>query len=452
MPRVEAIGLDAPVFVFALVLTTIIGVLVGLLPALGAIRSGAGAGVQRQSRRATAGPGGLRRALVVSEVALAIVLLVISGLLFQSERRLMRVAPGFDPAQVVTLQVVATGDGFDSDAARLQFYEQALEQARQVPGVTSAAFTSLLPLSGEMDGYGYEAQSLPDLDAGEAGSAVRYAVTPDYFATMQIPLVRGRLLDGTDRRGGVATVVLSASFAERLFGTQDPVGQLMRFGPSIGADGPWREVVGVVGDVRQVSLALEAPDAFYVANSQWNWADRGATLVVRATGDAAALIPSLQRAVWAANPNVPIPRAETMTGYVTASASDRQFVLLIIETFAGAALLLAAIGLYGVISGSVTERHREIGIRTALGATPGNVVGTVVQGALGLALVGASIGLVGAVAATRLVTSMLFGVSPLDPLTYAAVVALLTVVAVLAAWAPARRAAQVDPVLALRAE
>jgi len=209
----------------------------------------------------------------------------------------------------------------------------------------------------------------------------------------------------------------------------------------------------VVEDVRHYSLAVGAPDAFYVANGQWEWADNIETLVVRAApGRAAALIPSLQRAVWSVNPNVPIVRVQPMAGFVAASAGNRRFTLLAMQTLALTALLLAAVGLYGVVSGNVTERVREIGIRTALGASPGNVVGQVVRHAQALTLTGAAIGLVGAYAGSRLIGSMLFGVSPLDPATYGAGVALLAVVALLAAWAPARRAAAVDPTIALRAE
>ncbi|HMU61172.1 MAG TPA: ABC transporter permease, partial [Gemmatimonadales bacterium] len=396
----DAIRLDASVLVFAFVLTTIVGIVVGVAPALGAIRAGATDARLGGSRRTTAGPGRMRRVLVVSEIALALVLLVSSGLLFRSGRSLMAVDAGFDPSQRIALQVVASGHDFDSDAARLQFYARTLESVRNLPGVTSAAFTSLLPLSGETDEYGYEALSLPDLSAENSGSAARYAVSGDYFATMGIPLVRGRLLDATDRPGGPGSLVLSASFARRLYGDRDPIGQQMRFGPSVGRDGAWGTVVGVVGDVRQYSLALAAPDAFYVAAGQWNWTDRVATLIVQATGEPTTLVPALRRAIWEVNPNVPIPRIETMTGYVQASAADRQFVRSAIGLFAAAALLLAAIGLYGVISGSVTERYREIGIRTALGATPASIVGQIVGRAVGLALIGTAIGVAGAAAAT----------------------------------------------------
>jgi putative ABC transport system permease protein len=452
LPRVNAIRLNAPVFGFAAALTALVGILVGLAPALGALRAGVGQGLQGGSRRATAGRGGARNALVLTEVALALVLLVSAGLLLRSVQRLMSVAPGFDPTSLVTMQVVEAGHTFDTDPARLQFFDQALEAVRRVPGVAGAAFTSQLPLSGEVDGYGYEAESRPEEKPGEDGSALRYTVTPDYFRTMGIPLRAGRLLEATDRPGAPEAIVINEHFARRLFGPLDPIGQRLRFGPQVGGGRPWGEVVGVVGDVKHYSLALEAPDAFYVANGQWDWVDNVATLVVRISGPAASVVPSLQRAVWSVNRNVPILRVQTMEGYLTASAGNRRFTLLAIETLAIAALLLAAVGLYGVISGSVTERVREIGIRTALGATPGEVVGQVVRHALTLTLAGAGIGLVGAYAASRLIASMLFGVSALDPVTYGGVIALLSAVALAAAWGPARRAVGVDPTTALRSE
>jgi putative ABC transport system permease protein len=452
LPRVDAIRLDARVFGFAAALTTLIGLLVGLVPALGALRAGVTERLQRGSLRTTTARGDARSALVVAEMALALMLLASAGQLFRSVRRLMSVPPGFDPSHVVTMQVVEAGHAFDSDAARLQFFDQALEAVRRLPGVTSAAFTSQLPLSGDVDGYGYAVQSLPDAKAGENGSALRYAVTPDYFAAMRIPLVRGRLLDATDRPGAPEAVVINEALAKRLFGAGNPIGERLRFGPEVKSDRPWAEVVGVVGDVRHYSLAVRAPDAFYVSNGQWVWTDNVETLVVRAAGRASALVPSLQRAIWSVNANVPILRVQTMDGYITSSAGNRRFVLLASETAAVAALLLAAVGLYGVISGSVTDRTREIGIRAALGATPGEVMGEVVRGALTLALVGAAIGLVVAFASTRLTASMLFRVTPLDPVTYGGVIGLMVAVALLAAWAPARRAAGVDPTIALRAE
>jgi putative ABC transport system permease protein len=452
LPRAEAIRLDARVFAFGLALTALVGLVVGVVPALGAVREEVTGGLRHGTWRGTAGRVGARSVLVVAEVALALVLLVSAGLLYRSVARLVSVPPGFDPSQVVTMQVVDAGRAFRSDTTRLEFYRQALDAVRRVPGVTTAAFTSQLPLSGDVDGYGFEVQSVPSTAQGAGGNALRYAVTPEYFEAMRIPLRAGRLLDARDRAGAPRAVVINESLARRLFGDRSPIGERLRFGPEMGSGGPWHEVVGVVGDVKQYSLAAPAPDAFYVASGQWVWVDDVQSLVVRASGDPAALVPAIKRAVWSVNGDQPIERIATMDSFIAASAGQRRFALLAIEGFAIAALVLAAVGLYGVISGSVTERIREIGIRAALGATPREIVGAVVGRGIALTLAGSGLGLVGAFAASRLLESMLFGVSRMDPVTYGSVIALLAAVAVLGAWVPARRAAGVDPTIALRAE
>jgi len=452
LPRIEAVRIDARVFLFALALTTLVGLIVGLIPAISATRADSSAGLQQAARRHAPGRASSRSALVVAEVALAVVLLVSAGLLYRSVRRLIAVPPGFDPSHVVTMQVVAAGHAFSSDAARLQFFNDALDAARHVPGVVSAAFTSQLPLSGDDDGYGYEVQSIPASANGAGGSAVRYAVTPDYFATMHIALRAGRLIDRSDRVGGTEAIVINESMAQRLFGDKDPIGQRMRFGPENGSQHAWDYIVGVVGDVKHSSLAEAAPDAFYVASGQWDWVDNVQTLVVRTTGDPAALVPALKRAIWSINANQPIQRERTMASFVSASEGSRRFALIVIETFAIVAFVLAAVGLYGVVSGGVIERLREIGIRSALGASPAEIVRAVVRRSLLLSGGGSLIGIVAAIAATRLLDSMLFGISHTDLATYAGVAALLVAMAVIAAWAPARRAAGVDPTTALRAE
>jgi putative ABC transport system permease protein len=326
-----------------------------------------------------------------------------------------------------------------------------LDAVRGVAGVTAAGFTSQLPLSGDVDAYGYEHQEHPEAKPGEDGAALRYSVSPEYFAAMGIPLVTGRLFDGTDRPGAPPAIVINQSFAEQLVGKRNPIGQRLRFGPQMG-NGPWMEVVGVVGDVKHYSLAVDAPAAFYTASGQWEWVDNVATLVVRSSGSPAALVPALKAAIWSVNPNVPIQRIQTMNGFISGSAGNRRFALLATLVLAVTALLLSAVGLYGVISGSVSERVREIGVRTALGASPRDVVGQVVRHALTLTLAGVAIGVLGGYAAGRMITSMLFGVTALDPVTYGGVVLLMMAVALLASWAPARRAVGIDPLIALRSE
>jgi putative ABC transport system permease protein len=452
LPRLDAMGLNGPVFVFALVVTTLIGLTMGLVPAVAATRSGLHEGLQQGSRRMAGGRRVVRSALVVAEVALALVLLVGAGLLMRSLQRLFAVAPGFTAPHLLTMQIIEPGRAYHADSARARFYEQALDAVRHVPGVTDAAFTSQLPLSEDIDGYGYEFQSRPTVKPGEDGSVLRYVVTRGYLGTMGIPLVRGRWFDESDVRGGPEAVVISESFARRQFGDQNPIGQRVRFGPETSSDRPWDVIVGVVGDVKQESLAFGQTAAFYVPMGRWWWVDNVQTLVVRTSGDAAALAPSIKRAVWSVDANQPIERIVTMDVLIAKTASQRRFALVVIETFAFAALLLAALGIYGVLSGRVTERMREIGVRSALGASRGSILGLIVRQGMGLTLAGIVIGLVVAAAATRGLMSLLFEVSRLDPITYLAVVALLAGVAMMACWMPAWRAARVDPAITLRSE
>lgn len=451
LPRAEAIALDGTVFAFALAASAVIGIIVGVIPAWSATRGSLSHGVQESSRRTAGRHGSLRNVLVVAEVALALVLLVSAGLLLRSLERLFAVAPGIRTSRLLTMQVIGPSRA-SSDTARRQYYERVLDAARHVPGVASVALTSQLPLSDDADGYGYQFASTPGAQPGEDGAAFRYAVTPGYFSTMGIPLLEGRSLEPTDVITTPEAIVISASLARRKFGNKSPIGERVRFGPETDSDRPWDVVVGVVGDVKQQSLADGADDAFYVAMGRWWWVDNVQTLVVRTSGDPAALTPSIKRAVWSVDANRPIERVATMEGLISTSIAQRRFALVIIETFAVSALLLAAIGLYGVLSGGVSERMREIGVRAALGASRRSILALIVRRGLGLAAVGVVIGLAGAAVATQALLSLMFGVSRLDPLTYCGVVALLFSVAALASWLPAWRAARVDPAITLRSE
>ena len=453
LPRVAAIRLDTPVLVFALAVTALVGLAVGLVPALGASRHDLQTGIQQGSRRAAGRRGSARATLVVAEIAIALVLLVGTGLLLRSLKRLFAVAPGFDASHVLTMQVAAAGTAFQRDSARLELYAQVLEAVRGVPGVATAGFTSQLPLSGDLDAYGIAFASVPPRSVNDYGSAMRYAVTPGYLETMRIPLRSGRVLNEGDATGGPEAILINESLARRLFPGRNPIGERVRAGPEIGSpDRPWDVVVGVVGDVRQASLALDAPDAFYVLEGRWGWVDNVQSLVVRTTGDAASLAPAVMRAIWSVDKDQPITRVATMDALASRSAAQLRFALTVFEAFALAALALAAIGIYGVLAGSVAERTREIGIRSALGATGGDILALVVRQGLSLTGLGVGIGLAAALAATRAIASMLFGVSPLDPATYAGVIALLAAVAVAASGVPAWRAARVDPASTLRTE
>jgi len=447
LPRVSAIRVDTPVLMFALVITTLIGVSIGVIPALHASREDLRVGLQQGSRRTASGQRTTRAGLVVAEVAIALVLLVSAGLLLRSIERLFAVPTGFDTSHLLTMQVQESGLRYRSDSARVRFFEQSLDEAKRVPGVASAAYTSLLPLSGDIDVYGVHFES--DQNAKDQGAALRYAVTPDYFAAMHIPLLRGRLLDAHDVSGAPRAVVLNESFAKRRFPKGDALGQRLQFGPE---EGQWYSVVGVVGDVRQTSLSLGDENAIYTTIGQWHWVDQLMSLVVRARGDAPALTSALRRAIWSVDKNQPIVRVATMDQLLATSQANRRFALVLFEAFGVVALLLAAVGIFGVLSGGVTERLREIGVRSALGASSADILTLVVRQGMTLTSLGIGIGLGGSLLASRALVTLLFGVSRLDPITYAGVVVLLLVVALAASWAPAWRASRVDPAITLRAE
>jgi putative ABC transport system permease protein len=450
LPRANAIRLDAAVFVFALGITTLIGLVVGLLPALQASNADIQSGVQQSSRTTAGGHHRARRGLVVAEVALALVLLAGAGLLVRTLVRLFAVPPGFEASHVLTMQIQDAGHRYEADTARYQFFERALEAVRRVPGVAAASFTSQLPLSGDLDKYGVQFESV-QYAPNEDSSALRYAITPDYIETMGIPLRRGRLLNAHDLPGAPEAILINESFARRTFQARDPVGQRVRLGPEIGhPERPWDIIVGVVGDVKQTSLAVDDEAAFYVTTRQWWWFDTVQTLVVRTPLDPAALTPAITRAIWSVDKDQPIARIATMEQLLERSESERRFAAIIFEAFALAALALAAIGVYGVLSGSVIERTREIGVRSALGASRADIVGMIVRQGMALTGFGVAIGLSGAAAASGVLVTLLFGVSRLDPATYIGVIALLAAVSALACWVPAARAARIDPADVLR--
>jgi putative ABC transport system permease protein len=450
LPRVTAIQVDSAVFLFAFAITTVVGLVVGLIPALQAARSDPQSGLQKSSRTATGKQQFTRRALVIAEMAIALVLLVSAGLLLRSIQRLFAIPPGFTPSHLVTMQVQDYGRRPDDDAARARFYEQALQAVREVPGVQEAAFTSQLPLSGDYEGNSLQFESYP---SEKAIGAYRYEVSPKYLDTMHIPLLRGRLLTEDDKAGAPGAALISESLAKRLFPNRDPLGERVRMGPDMGrADRPWHVVVGVVGNVKQASLALDDPDAFYTTPTQWAWVDNVQSLVVRTSGDPTLLIPAIRSAIWSVDKDQPIVRVATMETLVAESEAQRHFALVLFEAFALVGLLLAATGIYGVLSGSVTERTREIGVRAALGASPAAILALVLRQGMKLAGIGVVIGLAGALASSRALTTLLFGVSERDPVTYAGVTGALLGVAAIACWIPARRAAQVDPAITLRAE
>ena len=447
LPRLDAIRVDRFAFGFGVAVTTLVGIAVGLIPALSASATGLRSALQSGSAPASRNQHATRRVLVVAQVALALVLLVSAGLLIRSVQRLFSISPGFDPSHLLTMQVQTAAKPFDK-AESDRFFAQSLEQVRRVPGVRAAGFTGQLPLSGESSEYGVLFEKLPDANAQGGLPAFRYSVSPGYLEAMDIPLRRGRLLDSHDDARAPFVALISESFA-RKFPRGDLIGARIRIGSETM---PWYTIVGIVGDVKQISLATDRADAVYVTPEQWAFADNPMSLVVRAVGDPEALVPAVRAAIWSVDKDQAIVRTATMHWLIATSASERRFTLFLFEAFSTVALLLAAIGIYGVLAASVAERTREIGVRSALGATRANIIALVLRQGFTMTVAGTILGIAGGFVASRGLLTLLFNTSRFDPLTYIGVVFLLIVVAVIACWIPAWRAARVNPVVALRAE
>jgi putative ABC transport system permease protein len=447
LPLAASAAIDWPVFLLASAVTAMVGVIVGLIPALS--NNDLKAGVPQGSWQAGGSRRVIRRGLVIAEVAFTLVLLVGAGLLFQSLRQLFAISSGFDASNVLTMQVQVAGPRFNQDAITQRFFRETLRAVQELPAVTAAALTNQLPLSGDSDVYGVQFESNPNVAAAAATGAFRYAVSPGYFDVMGIPLRRGRSLTDHDGVSAPKVAVISESLARAQFPDVDPIGQRLRIGPT---DGPWFTVVGVVGDVKQLSLETNWFSAAYVAPEQWHFADRAFTLVIKTRGPAAALTPAVRNAIWAVDKDQPIVRVATLQSIVTSTARQRSFALLLFEAFGFAALLLTAVGIYGVVSSGVTDRSREIGVRAALGASRSSIVRMIIGEGARMTSIGIAIGMIVAAAAARGLTSLLFGVSRFDVWSYAVVVMTLIAVAALACWIPARRASRIDPALTLRGE
>lgn len=452
LPRLSAVRVDATAFGFAIAIAAVVGIIIGIIPALHAFGGNLQSRAQAVGRGTSGGHQGTRRALVVAEVALAAVLLVCAGLLLRSLQRLFSTDPGFAPAHVLTMQVDEASHRYHKDDARLQFFQQALDAVRVLPGVESAALTSQLPLSGDSDTYGVYFEKENPSSQHDDIPALRYAITPDYFQAMGIAIRRGRAFTDHDTASSPKVAIINESLARREFGDKDPLGQRICLRCDVGPDLPWSIIVGVVADVKQSSLAVGEEDEFYLPSSQWYWADNVMSLVVRTHGDPASYTAAVKNAIWSIDKDVPIVRATGMQTLLDDSEAQRHFTMIVFEVFAIIALVLAATGIYGVLSGGVSERMREIGVRAALGASRRNILALIMRQGMALTGAGVLVGIAGAFAATRALISILFGISHLDAATYAGVAVLLLAVSGIACAVPAWRAARVDPSITLRAE
>jgi putative ABC transport system permease protein len=435
------IGLNRDVLAFSLAASLLSGILFGLAPALHASRGNLNEYLKAGERGSTGGHGQTRSVLVVAEVGLSLILLVGSGLLVKSFARLMQVDPGFDPGHLLVFNV-----GLPPTTATSQqddFYRQTVERLQVLPGVQFAGAVSRLPLAGGNSDRSFQ---LPGSNTSY-NADIRVS-TPSYFQTMGIPLLRGRIFSEQDGHGQVPVAVVNQALAESVFPSQDPIGKyILNFGP--GSDK--LQIVGVVGNVRHVGLQTPPRSEVYLPFGQAHWPS--VFMVVRSkTSDPLALASEAQNAVASVSRDIPIANVRTMHDVIADSVVRRRFAVLLLSIFAGLAMLLAAIGLYGVMSYTVSGRTREIGIRMALGAQKEDVLKLIVWQGMRLVALGVALGLAASIALTRLMSTLLFGVGARDPITFGAVAALLAIVALLANYVPARRAAKIDPMVALRYE
>jgi putative ABC transport system permease protein len=447
LPRISEIHVDARVLAFGLLLSVVSGVIFGLAPAwhstesrlAEALEGARGAGEGRTSHRA-------RNIFVVAETALAIVLLVGAGLLIRSFARLQQVNVGFNPAQLLTAQIGLPRAQYAKPEQWISFYKQTLERMNALPGAQEAAVAVPLPLNSYIN-LAFAIEGRPPRTRSEAPTADFVAISPNYFHVMQIPLQRGREFGETDSQSAPKVCVISASLAQQLFPNGSALGQRIIIGYPADAA---REIVGIVGDVKDSDLAARESAQIYVPfvqNPFW-----AADIAVRTHGNPSALSGALREQIRAIDSALPVAEVRPMAEVIGSTIAQPRFRTALLSLFGVVALLLAAIGIYGVLAYTVAQQTREIGIRMALGANPGRVLRLVLERGLRLAGTGTVIGILAALMLTRLLGSLLFDVSATDPVTFAAVAGLLLGVAVLACYVPARRAMRVDPMVALRYE
>jgi predicted permease len=449
LPRLGEIGVDVRVLGLTALVSLVVGVGFGLVGALGD-RAGPAAALRAAMGRATAGRAALRvrGGLVVAQVALALMLLAGAGLLVRSIQKLSAIDPGFDPANLLTVSLTLPAGTYAQPAQRTAFFDRLLDRIRALPGVQRAGAVTFLPLMAQGAATSFTVVGRATPAPGQAPVAEIRAADPDYFRTMRIPLLRGRTPTAADGPHAPPVIVINQTMARQYWPGEDPIGRRVQVSwthPNVE-----EEIVGVVGDVRGASLdapirpRIYYPQAQEPSGSMW--------IVIRHTGSTGALTAALRGAVRDIDRNVPVEDVATMYAHLAQSMADRRYPMLLLTVFAALALLLAAVGLYGVLAYAVGQRTQEIGVRLALGARPAEVLGLVVTQGMRLVAVGIVLGLVGALLATRALRSLLYGVTPTDPVTLLVTGIGLVGVALLAMAVPARRAAKVDPMEALRYE
>ena len=453
IPRMSEARMDLRVLSFTILVSLLTGIVFGLIPALQASKPELQEALKEGDRGSTGGRHRVRSALVVSEIAIALVLLIGAGLMVKSLWRLQNVSTGFQTRNLLTMQLSYTVRPNETDRARV-FFNELEEKVKATPGVESVALSNGLPFLGAPEDS-LQVKGRPKPKPNEEMMSVEYIVTPDYFRTLGIELKRGRLITEQDRVGTPLVAVIDESFAQKYFPNEDPIGQHLNAGSGVNDV----EIIGIVGHVKHYGLDGEVPvdPQYYLALRQIP--DelvapvlRTVTMSVRASGDPAQLVGAIRQQVLSTDKDQPVFNARTMEQVIAESIASRRFAMLLLSIFACVALLLASVGIYGVMSYSVTQRTHEIGIRMALGASAGDVLKMVVGQGMLLVIIGVACGLIGAFLVTRVMASLLFNVSTTDPITFAGISLLLALVALLACYIPARRATRVDPMTALRYE
>ncbi len=450
IPRLNEINVDGRVMAFTFLISLLTGIVFGLAPALRTSRvdlnetlkeGGRSAGAFGRSHHLT------RKLLVVAEVALSLIVLICAGLLIRSYQRIVNAHPGFDSSNVQAMRLSLPAGKYATPESIVAFFRQAGEKLKQLPGVESVGASYSLPMSTvafawepiTVEGY------VPPTANDTIISTVRI-VNPDYFPTMRIRLAQGRYFTEQDIKGAQETAIVNEALAARFWPNEYPIGKRLQRGKS----GPWRTIIGVISDAKEYSVEKEPPIAVYYPAEQV--IARNMYLVIRTTSDPIPMTTAIIKAIQDVDPEMPVYDVGSMEQRLSGSLAGRRFAMFLLGVFAVIAMILASIGIYGVMAYSVNQRTHEIGVRVALGARPRDVLSLIIRQGMTLALTGAAAGLIAAFGLTRLMTKMLFGVSATDPLTFAGVAVLLAGVALLACWIPARRAAKVDPMVALRYE
>jgi predicted permease len=448
IPRLNEVGVDARVFGFTLAVSLVTGIVFGLVPALHAAKPDLNEALKEGLRGSMGSASGkrTRSVLVVVEVALSLVLIIGAGLMIKSFLRLQQMNIGFNPDHVLAVSVSLPSSRYPEDRQQVAFFQEALERLQSLPGIQSAGATTGLPLTLDIHGSDFRIEGHPEPEAGKEMIINTRSVSPGYFGTLGISLIKGRDFSDRDKSEAPAAAIINDELARIYFSGEDPIGKRISFDDRQS----WISIVGIIGDVKQLGLDSSAKPEVYFPYLQVVAPEM--SLVIRTSSNPLSLAAALKSQIQMIDKDLPIDDAKTMQQLLAESSSGRRFNMLLLSVFAAVALVLAIVGIYGVMSYTVARRTHEIGIRVAVGAQPLDVFRMVIGQGMKLAIIGVACGLAGAFGLTRLMTTMLFGVEPTDPATFVSIAVLLTGVTLVACYIPARRATKVDPLVALRYE